>query len=92
MKTRPKITKGRDKKKCTYESPYILYEETKGEGLKIFTHKQMFQRLPIGLAQVKAGKATENLLNKIRKIIYSMYRTTEVTKRLYNNIMNLVKG
>ena len=36
---------------------------TKGTGLKISTPKQMFQRLPIALAQVKAGNNSESLLN-----------------------------
>ena len=43
--------------------------ETKGTGLKILTPNQMFQRLPIVLAQVKAGNNSENLLNEIRQII-----------------------
>ena len=43
--------------------------ETKGTGLKILTTKQMLQRLPIALAQVKAGSNSENLLNEIRQII-----------------------
>ena len=41
--------------------------------LKILTPKQILQRLPISLAQVKAGNASENLLNEIRQIIYSLY-------------------
>ena len=41
--------------------------------LKILTHKQIFQRLPIALAQVKASNNSENLLNEIRQIIYSLY-------------------
>ena len=51
----------------------------------------MLQRLPIALAQVKGGITSENLLNEIRQIIYSLYRAKEVTKKVYNNIMNLVK-
>ena len=43
------------------------------EGLKILTPKQMLQRLPIALAQVKAVNTFENLLNEIRQIIYSLY-------------------
>ena len=39
---------------------------TKGTGLKILTPKQMLQRLPIALAQVKAGNNSQSLLNKIR--------------------------
>ena len=41
----------------------------------------MLQRLPIALAQVKAGNASENLLNEIRKIIYSLHRAKEITKK-----------
>ena len=51
----------------------------------------MLQRLPIALAQVKAGNTSENLLNEIRQIIYSLYRAKEITKKVYNNIMNLIK-
>ena len=48
------------------------YKSLHGEGLKILTPKQMLQRLPIALAQVKPGNTSENLLNEIRKIIYSL--------------------
>ena len=61
--------------------------ETKGTRLKILTPKQMLQRLPIALAQVKAGKNSENLLNEIRQIIYSLYQSKEITKKVYNNLM-----
>ena len=50
----------------------------------------MLQRLPIALTQVKAGNTSENLLNEIRKIIYSLYQAKEITKRVYNNIMNSI--
>ena len=46
----------------------------KGKGLKILTPKQMPQRLPIALAQVKAGNNSENSLNEIRKIVCSLYQ------------------
>ena len=51
----------------------------------------MLQRLPITLLQVKAGKTFENLLNEIRQIIYSLYQGKEVTKKVYNNIINSIK-
>ena len=38
-------------------------------GLKILTPKQMLQRLPIALAQIKAGNNSESLLNEIRQIV-----------------------
>ena len=51
----------------------------------------MLQRLPIALAQVKAGNTSENLLDEIRQIIYSLYGAKEITKKVYNNIMNSIK-
>ena len=49
--------------------------ETKGTGLKVLTPKQMLQRLPTAVAQVKAGNNSESLLNEIRQIVYSLYRS-----------------
>ena len=51
----------------------------------------MLQRIPTALAQLKAGNTSENLLNETRKIIYSLYREKEITKKVYNNIMNSIK-
>ena len=51
----------------------------------------MLQRLTIALAQVKAGNTFENLLNEIRKVIYSLYQVKEITRKVYNNIKNLIK-
>ena len=56
--------------------------DTKGKGLKILTPKQMIQRLPIALAQVKVGNNSKILLNKIRQIIYSLYQSKEITKKV----------
>ena len=47
----------------------------------------MLQRLPIALAQVKASNNSENLLNDIQQIIYSLYQAKEITKNVYNNLM-----
>ena len=64
---------------------------TKGIGLKILTPKQMLQRLPIALAQVKAGNNSESLLNEIRQIVYSLYQSKQITKKLYNNIIKSIQ-
>ena len=48
----------------------------------------MFQRLPVGLAQVEAGNNSQNFLNEIRQIVYSLYQSNEITKKVYNNIIN----
>ena len=57
-------------------------EEQFGKGLKILTPNQMLKRLPIALAQVKAGNNSESLLNEIRQIVYSLYRSKEITKKV----------
>ena len=43
----------------------------------------MIQRLPIALAQVKAGNNNlENLWTEIRKIVYSLYQSKKITKKV----------
>ena len=64
--------------------------KTKGTGLKILTPKQMIQRLPIALAQVKAGNNSQNLLNEIRQIIYSLHHANEIIKKVCNNLMKSI--
>ena len=49
------------------------YKTKYGQSLEILTPKQMLQRLPIALAQVKGDNTSQNLLNEIRQIIYSLY-------------------
>ena len=51
----------------------------------------MLKRLPIALVQVKAVSTSENLLNEIHQIIYSLHRVKEITKQIYNNIMSSTK-
>ena len=63
-----------------------------GTGLKILILKQMLQRLPIVLAQIKEGNNSESLLNEIRKIVYSLHQSKEITKKVYNNIIKLLNG
>ena len=68
-----------------------LAREQEGKGLKILTPNQMLKRLRIALAQVKAGNNSESLLNEIRQIVYSLYRSKEITKKVYNNIISSIK-
>ena len=58
--------------------------------LQILTPKQMFQRLPIALVQVKAGDNSESLFNEIRQIVYSLYHSKQITKKIYNNIIKSI--
>ena len=69
----------------------VSKESQEGKGLKRLTPNQMLKRLPIALAQVKAGINSESLLNEIRQIVYSLYRSKEITKKVYNNIINSIK-
>ena len=62
----------------------VKNKATKGTRLKILTPKQMLQRLPIILAQVKAD-------NNSRQIVYSLYQSKEITKKVYNNIIKSIQ-
>ena len=66
-------------------------QTTKGKGLKVLTTKQLLKRLPIALAQVKAGNNSDCLLNEIRQIVYSLYQLKEITKKVYNNIIKSIQ-
>ena len=68
-----------------------LAREQEGTGLKILTTNQVLKRLPIALAQVKAGNNSESLLNEIRQIVYSLYRSKEITKKVYNSVINSIE-
>ena len=61
-----------------------------GSGLNILTPKQMLQRLPIALAQVKAGNNSETLLKEIRQIVYSLYQSKQINKKVYGNIIKSI--
>ena len=67
---------------------YFHCKQHKGKLLKILTPTQMLQRLPIALTQVKTSTTSENLLNKIRKIILALYQAKEITEKVYNNMIN----
>ena len=64
-----------------FESGIFLKPEKskQGTGLQILTPNQMLKRLPIALAQIKAGNNSESLSNEIRQIVYSLYRSKKIT-------------
>ena len=68
----------------------ILSFNQSGEGLKIPTPNQMLSRLPITLAQLKAGNNSEKLKNEIRQILYSLYRSKKLTKQLYKSLIDII--
>ena len=65
--------------------------KTTGTGLKILTPKQMLQRLPIDLAQLKAGNNSKIFLNEIRQIVYSLHQSKQITKKVYKNIIKSIQ-
>ena len=81
-----------DNAKIRSEAIYkAKHDKKEGKGLKILTPKQMLQRLPIALAQVKAGNNSESLLNEIRQIVYSLYQSKQITKKIYNHIIESIQ-
>ena len=92
-----KFWEGKEKVLDAFQSK-IFSIKSKGAGilnpdhskLKILTPKQMLQRLPIALAQVKAGNNSESLLNEIRQIVYSFCQSKQITKKVYNNIIKSI--
>ena len=63
--------------------------QQKGQGLKILTPDQMLSRLPISLAQLKAGNNSEKLKNEIRQLLYSLYRSKKL-KNIYKSFVDIV--
>ena len=58
--------------------------------LKILTPDQMLSRLPISLAQLKAGNNSQKLKNEIRQLLYSLYRSKKLTKQLYKSLVDII--
>ena len=79
------------------EKKFLIFLETTeqgeitGTGLKIVTPKQTLQRLPIALVQIKAGNNSESLLNEIRQVVYSLYHSKQITKKVYNSIIKSIQ-
>ena len=63
-----------------------IQKQQESLGLKILTPNQMPSRLPISLAQLKAGNNSEKLKNEIRQLLYSLYRSKKLTKQLYKSL------
>ena len=61
-----------------------------GQGLKILTPQKIFSRLPISLAQVKAGNNSQKLKNEIRQLLYSLYKSNKLSNTIYKHLMNSI--
>ena len=76
-----------DNSRIISEALYKANKKTTGTGLKILTPKQMLQRLPIALAQVKASNNPESFSNEIRQVLYSLDQSKQIPEKVYNNMI-----
>ena len=67
-------------------------QNQEGYGLKILTPNQMLSRLPISLAQLKAGNNSEKLKNKIRQLLYSLHKSEKLIKEIYKSLVDVIKN
>ena len=65
-------------------------KQQKGQGIKILTPNQMLNRLPIALAQLQARNNSNKLKSEIRQLFYSLYRSKNMTRQVYNNLINYI--
>ena len=88
---------GREKVLDAFESKIFPIKNKGGylgfktSNLKILISKQILQRLTIALPQIKAGNNSESLLNEIRQIVYYLYQSKEITKKVFNNTIKSIK-
>ena len=68
-----------------------MYKAKQGTELKILTPKQMLQRLPVAVAQVKVGNNSKSFLNEISQVVYSLYQSKEITEKVYNNAIKSIQ-
>ena len=80
----------RDMPELESEEPAAKRRNQQGQGLKMLTPNQMLSRLPIALAQLKAGNNSQKLINEIRQLLYSLYRSKKLTKTIYNHLINAI--
>ena len=83
MPKNDKLKSEQNEKINVAEKILVFDRQKQGQGLKILTPSQMLSRLPITLAQLKAGNNSEKLKNEIRQLLYSLYRSKKLTKQLY---------
>ena len=79
-----------DKRKLLKKLLSLTKQKQQNLGLKILTPNQILSRLPITLAQLKAGNNSEKFKNEIRQLLYSLYRSKKRTKQLYKSLIDII--
>ena len=69
---------------------FIKQNQKKGQGIKILTPNQILNRLPIALAQLKAGNNSNKLKNEIRQLLYSLYCSKNMTEQIYKSLIGII--
>ena len=90
MPKNDKLKSEQNEKINVAEKILVFDRQKQGQGLKILTPSQMLSRLPITLAQLKAGNNSEKLKNEIRQLLYSLYRSKKLTKQLCTNLIAII--
>ena len=84
------IIKGNEKIINIVECVLYFNQLEQSGGLKILTPNQMLSKLPITLAQLKAGNDSEKLKKEIRQLLYSLHRSKKLTKQLYKRFIDII--
>ena len=66
-------------------------QNQQGKGIKVLTPNQMLHRFPIALAQFQAGNNSNKIKNEIRQLLYSLYRSKNMTEQIYKSWLVLFK-
>ena len=69
---------------------FNYYQNQEGQGLKILAPEQMLSRLPISLAQLKAGNNSKELKNEMKQLSYSLYRSKKLSKIIYKHLISII--
>ena len=85
------LYEGRELTLNAFKSGIFLLKPSQRNEWKYQHLHKCLKHYQIAPAQVNIGNASENLLNKICQIIYFLYWAEEITKKVYNNIMNSIK-
>ena len=101
LETIPELSNFENEEETLRDIPDLESEESaaqrrnqRGQGLKILTPSQMLSRLPISLAQLKAGNNSQKLKNEIRELLYSLYRlkkTKKLSKTIHKHLINAIQ-
>ena len=97
LETIPELSNFENEEETLRDIPDLESEESaaqrrnqRGQRLKTFALSQMLSRLPTSLAQLKAGNNSQRLRNEIRQLLYSLYRSKNLSKTISKHLINAI--